>query len=121
MLNEALDHHWDSLNDAGGEIVRYIRGSTSDYVPAVIGQSIFEDASGEGEVRARIKTIDFLIQRDKLKIDRTEIEPMGGDQIRTANGSIYDVLPGGQGSAWEWSEGRETNFRIHTVRRKART
>lgn len=116
MLNEALDHHWDSLKVAAGETVQYVRGSTSFYVTAVVGQSTFDEGAGDGESRVLTKSVDFMIHRDDLATD-----PQRGDQIKKSNGEVYDLLPGSGNASWQWSDGRQTHYRIHTVRRKGKT
>lgn len=115
MLNEALDHHWDALKVAAGDTVSYVRGSTAYYVTAVVGQSVFEESASDGENRSLMKTVDFLIHRDDLTSD-----PQRGDQIKKSNGEVYDLLPGNGTASWQWSDGRQTHYRIHTVRRKGK-
>jgi len=45
--------------------------------------------------------------------------PQRGDQIQRTDGSVYDVLPGTEGTAWQYSDGRKTFLRIHSVKRVA--
>jgi hypothetical protein len=116
MLNDALALHWKSLKVAAGETVQYVRGSSVSDVSAVIGQSEFEEASGEGETRTLRKSTDFLILRDDLGS-----EPQRGDVIKRSTGEVYDLLPGSSGSSWHWSDGRQTHYRIHTILRKSKS
>jgi hypothetical protein len=120
MLNEALDHHWDSLKVAAGETVQYVRGSSSFYVDAVVGQSIFDESSSDGENRSLAKSVDFLIHRNDLA-KHLATDPQRGDQIKKENGEVYDLLPGSGNTSWQWSDGRQTHYRIHTVRRKGKS
>lgn len=117
LMDEALSIHAERLNESAGSPVLYIRGTYELSVTAVIGQTIFDDLTADGEVRTQIKSVDFLITPGVLRIGGSLVEPQRGDRIKKKSGEVYDVMPGSSGTAWQWSDGRQTFYRIHTVRR----
>lgn len=119
LLDDALAAHVTTLNVAAGETVTYKRGSDSVSITAVVGQSQFDEVSATGEIRPLSKTVDFLVKPSSLKLSGSAVLPQRGDQIEKSEGSIYDVLPGTEGTAWQYSDGRKTFLRIHSVKRVA--
>lgn len=119
LLDDALAAHVTTLNAAAGETVTYKRGSSTVSITAVVGQSQFDEVSTTGEIRPLSKTVDFLVKPSALVLDSETVLPQRGDQIEKADGSVYDVLPGTEGTAWQYSDGRRTFLRIHCVKRVA--
>lgn len=117
FLNSSLSWHTVGMKSAAGETVTYSRGNACVELSAVVGQTVFEDVGAEGETRSQLKSVDFLILPAELLIDGLTSEPQRGDQITRADGDKFDVMSGSSGTVWQWSDGRKTYFRIHTVRR----
>lgn len=118
MLRDALALHWDTLNAAAGEPVTFVRGSFSTSLNAVVGQSTF-DENGDGQVL--IKAVDFIVKSSDLTVDGEQAVPRRGDYFLLGTGEIFDVMRGRDGAAWMWSDGRQTQMRIHTMRRRGVT
>ena len=119
LLDDALAAHAKTLNAAAGETITYKRGTATVSVTAVVGQSQFDEVSTTGEIRPLSKTVDFLVKPSALVLNSAAVLPQRGDQIERADGSVYDVLPGTEGTAWQYSDGRKTFLRIHCVKRVA--
>lgn len=118
LIDDALRFHADTLESAAGETVTYIRGSQQTTgITAVRGKSQFEEFASEGEMRVQSKMTDWLIRVANLKLDGVAVEPERGDQIKTADGQVFEVFPGPDGEHWRWLEERQYTFRIHSVRR----
>jgi len=117
LLSDALAAHVTTLNNAAGETITYKRGTSTVSLTAVVGQSQFEDVSPSGEVRPLSKTVDWLVKPASLELGGSVTVPQRGDQISRSDGSTYDVLPGTEGTAWQYSDGHKTLLRIHTVKR----
>lgn len=116
-MNDALSLHQSTLDAAAGEDVTYIRGRSWVTLRAIVGETTVEHDAG-GDVISQFKTIDFLIAPKNLLINFVETEPQRGDQIKRADGSVHDLLPDASGAVWQWSDGRQTHFRIHADRRR---
>ncbi len=119
LLDDALAAHVTTLNAAAGETITFKRGSATVSITAVVGQSQFDEMSTTGEIRPLSKTVDFLVKPSALVLDSAQVVPQRGDQIERADSSVYDVLPGSEGTAWQYSDGRKTFLRIHCVKRVA--
>ena len=117
LLDDALALHATRLQDAAGETVTYFRGTDSVSVTAVVGESVFEEVAGDGEIRPQIKTVDFLLKPADLVLSGSVTDPQRGDRVQRSDGETFDVLPGVNGSTWQWSDARKTFLRIHSVRR----
>ena len=117
LLSDALAIHASRLKESAGEVVTYRRGSLSAVITAVIGQTVFEELGGDGEIRVQTKSTDFIFATDDLKLDGDAIEPKRGDQVIKTSGDVFDLLPGSFGNSWSWNDGRQTHIRVHTVRR----
>ncbi len=101
------------------ETCTYARGAAKWAFTEVVVESQFDEVSTTGEIRPLSKTVDFLVKPAALVLDSATVLPQRGDQIEKADGSVYDVLPGTEGTAWQYSDGRRTFLRIHCVKRVA--
>ena len=119
LIDTALSAHVTTLNTAAGQTITYKRGTATVSLTAVVGQSQFEDVTSTGEIRQLSKTVDWIVAPSALVLDGSVTVPQRGDQISKADGSTYDVLPGTEGTAWQYSDGRQALLRIHTVKRVA--
>ncbi len=119
LLDDALAFHVKTLNSAAGETITFKRGDDTVSLTAVVGQSQFDELSTTGEVHALSKTVDFLVKPASLVLSGSAVLPQRGDLIQRSDGSQYDVLPGVEGTAWQYSDGRKTFLRIHSVKRVA--
>ncbi|WP_456061983.1 hypothetical protein [Aporhodopirellula aestuarii] len=119
MLQRALGVHAKTLASVAGETVTYRRGDFSAEVVAIPGQSVFDDFDSEG-VRAETRTVDFIFSPDFLsglhELPESTM-PAKGDQVIRANGDTYDAFPGASNSVWSWADARETQIRVHSVKR----
>lgn len=119
MLQRALSIHAKTLALVAGETVTYRRGDFTVETVAVVGQSIFDDVESDG-ARAETRTVDFIFAHDFLSGLNTPPEPTlpaKGDQVIRANGDTYDAFPGASSSVWSWADARETQIRVHTLKR----
>jgi len=108
--------------EASGIKLRYKRGRVSAVVDGLPGSMLFGDQQTEGE--AQISTVGeaILIRPTDLILGGTRIEPFPGDQIEHLDEALavletWDVRPGSQGNAWDYSDGWRTFFRIFVIRR----
>lgn len=121
FLSAGLNWNSGTMKKAAGETVTYYRGSQAITLTAVVGQTIFEEFETGGELRAQAKTVDFVVTPADLKLDGFAVEPQKGDQIKRSDGEVYDVMTGTGSVPWQWSDGRKTHYRIHTVRRRVQS
>lgn len=121
LYSDALAAGFAAIEAAAEERVSYFRGRLFelDDTPAVRGQSEYEDMTTDGGMVVR-RSEDWLIRKELL-VDASgnQFEPSRGDLITTSNGETYEVLAGGKGRSWRWSDPQQTSLRIHTVLRVA--
>lgn len=117
LFRRALKVHHAALDRVAGELVTYSYAGETKEIRAVRGQSEFEDNLAEGDYHHSAKTIDWLIDADALGF-----EPKVGARITPAAGDgVFELVPGTNDEAWDWSDGRATRYRIHTIRIKEPT
>ena len=117
LLRTACSLNADRVDIAAGEECIYVRAKFRFKVPCIPGANTGADTENEFEGRSEILIADFLIRPKDLKLGDQFLEPQRGDQIVYAN-KLFDVVQGISGSAWRWSDVRETWYRIHTDFRK---
>ena len=129
LMQRGLKVHAAALIATAGETISYSRdGSFRIFIKAVVGQTVIEDVTSDGETRIETKTVDFLITPAEFKKaifspSARDLEPQRGDRIRRQDEAAFpyyeefDVVPGASGKVWEWSDGHRTHYRIHSVRR----
>ena len=118
LLSDSLAFHAARLHESAGEIVTYIRGSTSwTGINATRGQTRFEEIPSEMGVVVQTRTSDWLIEPSQLVTGSTQIYPDRGDKVVDSDGNTYDVLPGADDKHWQYTDQHETFFRIHSVKR----
>lgn len=116
-LSDALSWYSPNLEAVGGETVTYYRGERAIEIQATLGSTTFDQIETTGEIRAQMKSVDFLITPADLSFDGLLGEPQKGDQIKRSTGEVYDVMTASGVAPWEWTDSRKTLYRIHTVRR----
>jgi hypothetical protein len=117
LITEGLTLHASRLQEAGGEVVTFRRGSSSVKLTAVVGSSDSEEQNAEGETTAQLRLVDFIFKASELILGGKQIEPVRGDQIIRANGDVFDVYPTNDAAPSVFNDGREVLHRVHTVRR----
>lgn len=120
LIDDALNLHADLINEAAGEWVSYIIGDTEIHdLVAVRGRSEFEEFASESDARILSRMVDWIVRADEMvDANGTRVIPERGAQIETGDGQVFEVLPGPDGNHWRWSEARQYQYRIHTVRRE---
>jgi len=119
LYSDALAASFAAIEAVAEERVSYFRGRNVELqnIAAVRGHSEREDYSTDiGMVT--VANEDWLVRKELL-VDSSgnRFEPSRGDLIQTAGGEAYEVLPGGEGRSWRWSDPQQTYLRIHTVKR----
>lgn len=118
-LSSQLGAAFGLIDQAAGEPIIYRRGSAEVEIEcAVRGESRFEEVVGDGETTTLIKSVDWLVKPEDLVICGDLAEPMKGDQVITADGEVFDLMPGMSESPWRWLNSYKTRYRIHTVKRR---
>jgi hypothetical protein len=123
LTSEAMNLHAPRLIEASGIRVRYKRGRMAAVVDAVPGSMLFGDQQTEGEAQISTRGENILIPPGDLILGGDKIEPFPGDQIEHLDEEtgavleVWDVRPGSQGQAWDYSDGWRTFFRIFVIRR----
>ncbi len=85
-------------------------------VRAVLGRPGAVGDKSVEPVRIDANDLDFLISAADLSLDGEPIEPRPDDRLLvTLNGRacVYEVLPGGEGPPWRWSDPQRTVRRVH--------
>ncbi len=120
LLSDALEIHFDAMAEAAGEPVTISRGSKSTSVDdAVVGQTRFEEETSDGQIRVLLKSVDWMIRPSDYQFDGVVTEPKRGDTFTRCDGQVFELVPGLDERAWSWADGRQTQYRIHSMRRKA--
>lgn len=106
----------DRMRSHASENVVYMRGAVQVSVPAVLGETRFEEVDDNGVV-IRTRVQDFLIAADDLSISGSKTIPADGDTIVHVVGGVsysYRVAAFGGEPPWRWSDEFKARFRIHT-------
>jgi len=114
MFIAGLQQHNERLFQSAGTDIAYLRGNIQIDLQAVLGSTNWQD-DNQDDTYSSMKSIDFIVQPDKLNIAGSLVEPSRGDAIRY-NGYIYDLLQTSNGTFWSWSDGFRTFYRLHTSR-----
>ena len=116
LFSDALSSGFSAIQDVAGEPIVYAFGSSSIAITAVVGQTEFEDVQSDGEIRTLVKSVDFLIKPSDLRFGDDPVEPAKGAKI-TWRSQEFVLMPGLDTHAWRWSDGLQTHYRVHTVRK----
>ena len=122
LTSRAMRLHAPRMIRASGIKLRYKRGRVAAVVDGLPGAMFFSDEQTEGDAQIATKGESLLIP-PPLILGGTEIEPFPGDQIEQLDPvteevlEVWDVRAGNQGSAWDYSDGWRTFFRIFVLRR----
>jgi len=94
--------------------VTYQRDQQQAVVPAVVGQTDFDQTNEYGVVTS-MTSRDFLIAVSDLLLDGQPIEPARGDRIVDGE-DTYEVMAPGDEPPWRFADPYHQMYRIHTKR-----
>ena len=102
-----------TVKQAGGVVIRYVRGTAEVEIVAVPGQSDIESQGIDNEVIVA-KADDWLIEADDLWLDGVNVLPKRGDKI-LYNGHVHEVVRRGESSCYGWTDQTKQLLRVYTV------
>lgn len=110
--------HQRALERVAGEWVVYRHGALTARLKMVRGQSQFTSQTSDGETIIDTRSIDWLIDPERLITDAgSKIDPSAGATITPDKGDgVFELTNENNGRAWSWSDGRGSRIRIHTQR-----
>ena len=120
LLDDAAVWLPTQLQTAAGKTATYTRRAQSETLTVVVGQVAFL-LGGTGQ-RIAVSDRDFLITVADFEAAGFEnpATPQKGDRIQVSGESaVYEVLtpPTGE-QEWRYTDGTETEFRIHAMKVK---
>ena len=111
-FNRAISAGITAVFRAAAVSVIITRGTSTADADAVPGTSAREDADENG-VTVRYEYSDFLVYAMEYAFDSVEVEPQPGDTI-TVDSDVYEVVPFGPDTCWNWHDPDGTVRRVHT-------
>lgn len=107
---------WTALKAQRGETLTYRSGSLEASVTGIISRPAAGQIDGEENLVYESRAWDVLIDPDwpvGAPAAFTRYEPLIGDEIERADGTIYKVQPSDVADAtWRWSDGNHTFRRV---------
>jgi hypothetical protein len=113
-FREAIASGLGTIRDVAGQSVMFSDGVNSANITGATktrGQSLVNQAMG---VFTTLEQWDFLLDPSQIVLGGVTVKPVGGNQITTANGSVYEVMENSGEPAWRWSDSGKTQIRVHT-------
>lgn len=109
FLSEQLELG-DALHfEASADPAVYRRGENSASIMAIPGTKLFR-VNNEFGVSTVVQSSDFIVRASDIG---SFSRPKRGDKI-IFNSSAYEVLEPGGEPCWEWSDAKQSLYRIHT-------
>lgn len=118
VLQAGFETLLDTMIAQNGEPIVYRRGDLNADIQAVRGESEFDRLESDGESRTLMKSVDWIMRLSDLDFGSGPVEPERGDTITTADGQVFDLMPGRSENSWRWLNSYRTGYRIHTMQRK---
>lgn len=115
LLKTGLAWLSDQLKEHNSRPVVYARGEQTVTIQAVIGKTEYEKRQRDG-VQIKVRSRDFIIQRDDLILNGSQIEPRTGDHIFETDGGIvykYQLLPIDDKNNFSEPDPFRIGYRIH--------
>lgn len=92
--------------------VRYLRGTSSLFLQAMRGRSVFEVTDANG-FSTRVEAQDYIIFVDDLRLDGVPTTPQSRDQI--IDGDLtFEAMDVGSEPCFRYADENRYQFRIHT-------
>ncbi len=116
MMLDALSLHFTTLDAIAGEPIAYSRGVDVVRMRGVLGKRR-ETETDRSAPAITAKHIDWLIKPAEFSKQGLQA-PKAGDRIIAESGRTFEVKAEANVPCWEWSDPRQTFYRIHTIEQK---